>query len=466
MNSSSSLLTQQILDYLNYYTTYRPINNDLKTLSKEFIQQYSNNKQMLLTKLNLSTIKQLDLSTKIDQSQQKILTYHTQFTQLQQSEEQIIQQIDNKQYELIQLEKRQSLNKPHTKQQKLIELAEGLEICENTLETVKSEFNENHKIIDWESSLNQQLKQTYEKLQKQNEQNILNINQLNQSMQNNTKKIIKLLQLIHDLRQMIVQSKSQNQSNQSPIQVDDIKLIKSIIEKIENTKLQGKEQQEHEILNAISQMIHLREQSNTIKINLPLKLEQSDDLVTCDRTFSTPRFQSSVRFKANDILPQARIRTEADDKLDYACEKRIATDCGFYEEEEQSSDDDIHVLKVPFQSKKSLNCERTKKKKQSYISVASFSSQNSSNQKYINLQDELNYLGEINEYYCTRKIIDDQMIVAPCQTPLEQSIEIINSKQLIDQDLKTKPQSSFIKKIFGVGLGIGLSYACYRFFKK
>ncbi|CAD8211909.1 unnamed protein product [Paramecium octaurelia] len=463
MNSSSSLPTQQILDYLNYYASFRPINDDLATLSKEFFQQYSTRKEMLQTKLNQSKIKQLDLQTKIDQSQQRILNYHAQSIQLQQSKEHIIEEIDNKQNELNQLEKRQSLNRSHSKQQKLLELAEGLDICENTLETVKTEFNENHKIIDWESSLNQQLKQTRDKLQRQNEQNILTINQLNQSTQNNTKKIIKLLQLISDLRQMIVQSKSSNQSNPLPLQVDDSKIIKSIIEKIENTKLPGKEQQEHEILNLVTQLLHLREQSNTIKISLPLKLEQSDDLVTCDRTFSTPRFQSSMRFKANDILPQARIRTEADDKLDYGCEKRIATDCGFYEEDEQSSDDDNHVLKVPFQSKKSLNCERTKKKKQSYISVASFSSQASSNQKYINLQDELNYLGEINEYYCTRKFIDDQLIVAPCQTPLEQSIEL-NSKQVLQEE---KPKSnSFIKKILGVGLGIGLTYACYKFFKK
>lgn len=79
-------------------------------------------------------------------------------------------------------------------------------------------------------------------MQRQNDQNILKINQLNQSMQNNTKKIIKLLQLISDLRQMIVQSKSSNQTNPLPLQVDDSKIIKSIIEKIENTKLPGKEQ--------------------------------------------------------------------------------------------------------------------------------------------------------------------------------------------------------------------------------
>ncbi|CAK65256.1 unnamed protein product (macronuclear) [Paramecium tetraurelia] len=456
MNSSSSLLTHQILDYLNKYTSFRPINDDLTTLSKEFFQQYSTRKQMLLTKLNESKIKQLDLSTKIDQSKYKVLTYRSQLILLQQSRESIIQQIDNKQNELIQLEKRQSLNRPHSKQQKLLELAEGMEICENTLETVKTEFNDNHKIMDWESSLNQQLKQTHDQLQRQNDQNILKINQLNQSMQNNTKKIIKLLQLISDLRQMIVQSKSSNQTNPLPLQVDDssnstfiyiIEIIKSIIEKIENTKLPGKEQQEHEILNS-----NKLTQSNSLYLSNQIRV-----------TIYTPRFQSSVRFKANDILPQARIRTEADDKLDYGCEKRIATDCGFYEEDEQSSDDDNQVLKVPFQSKKSLNCERTKKKKQSYISVASFSSQASSDQKYINLQDELNYLGEINEYYCTRKFVDDQFIVAPCQTPLEQSIEL-NSKPPIQEE---QPKStSFIKKILGVGLGIGLSYACYKFFKK
>ncbi|CAD8128208.1 unnamed protein product [Paramecium sonneborni] len=463
MNNTQTLLTQQILDYLNYYTTYIPNYNDLKSLSREFIQQYSNRKQMLQTKLNLSNIKQLDISTKIEHSQQQNLTYHTQFAQLQQSQEQIIQQIDNKQAELVQLEKRQSFKKPYSKQQKLLELVEGLEICENTLETVKSEFNENHKIIEWESSLNQQLKQTYDKLQKQNEENIQTINQLNQSMSNNNKKIIKLLQLISDLRQMIVNQKSTNQSNQFPLQVDEIKIIESIIEKIENTKLPGKEQQEHEILNSVQQMIHLKEQQNGIKINLPLKLEQTEDLVTCDRTFSTLRLQNSVRIKANDILPQARIRTEADEKIEYACEKRISTDCGFYEEDEHNNED-IQFSKVPFQSKKSLNCERAKKRKQSYISVASFSSEASSNNKYINLQDELNYLGEINEYYCTRKFIDDQLIIAPCQTPLEQSIEIHPKQQ---DPVQEKPKcQSMIKKILGVGLGIGLSFACYKFFKK